>query len=181
MSRRIHAPSRCSFCCAGSALLLAGGILPGDAQAVSPSGRPAGQEKPAPPAAPISLAVATNKKVYASGEPISFVLTVRAGGKQPVHVTYPSSQKYDFEIRRGAKGDGPSIWKWSQGRVFAAMLSGDTLEPGKPGTFTARYDLSGDRAGKPIPLTPGTYTVIGTLTILPQSPRHAAAATFRIK
>jgi hypothetical protein len=192
MSRRIHSrriPTRSRLLlsgsllfCSFSAVMLAHAMAIGAAQAApSPPGQTEVGERPGAKAAPIAVTVATNKKTYAPGEPVQFTLTVRVTGKQAVHITYPSSQRFDFEVRRVLKGDRPVVWRWAKGRMFATLLSGDTLEPGRPQTFRASYEPVTDRAGKTVPLLPGDYAVTGTLTILQQAPRPTGTTTFHVR
>ena len=180
MSCRIHALSRLKLC-AGSTLLLAGTLAPGRAQTASLRSQLESPERPGAKAAPIAITVATNKKIYSHAEPIVMTLTAHASGKRAVHITFPSSQKFDFEIRRGVKGDKPLVWRWSEGRVFMTMLTGDTLEPGKPQTFRTRFETVVDKAGKRVPLIPGDYIVTGTLNLLQQAPQPVGTTSFRVR
>ena len=110
---------------------------------------------------PVAVSVRTDKKTYHSGEPIQMTLTVKNATKDAVKLTFPSGQRYDFDIRRGSTAKSPKIWQWSHGQMFIQMVSSVSLPPGKTRTFSETYQPGQER--EPV-LTPGTYKITGTLT-----------------
>ncbi len=123
----------------------------------------AGQES-----VPLRLDLRTDHPVYAVGEPVELTLGVTNPGPDPISVTAPSSQLYDFIVLK----EGREVWRWSLGRLFAAALTQLTIPPGGTRAFSERWDQR-DRDGRPV--TPGNYVVMGILIDGEQvglTPRH---------
>lgn len=132
---------------------------------------------------PIKVTVTTDKKAYAVGTPIKMTLLVKNATKQPVSLHFSSGQRFDFVLREGTKSDGKIVWQWARGRMFSMMLKSETLEPDAALTFAAVYDpASPDTSGKPMtPLTPGIYTLTGTLTTMGTELRATGAVQLTVK
>ncbi|TCL67344.1 intracellular proteinase inhibitor BsuPI [Hydrogenispora ethanolica] len=103
---------------------------------------------------PLVLKVQADKTVYQSGEVIAMALTVLNLNREPVQLSFASSQVFDFWL---ADGD-QTVWKWSTGRFFTQALSKLTLKPGQPVTYVAKMDPDAAAA-----LKPGTYRLVGEL------------------
>ncbi|UPM42297.1 BsuPI-related putative proteinase inhibitor [Halocatena salina] len=98
-------------------------------------------------------------------QPVQFTFTVRNGGDEPVTLEFSDACKADFVVSDDATQQ--ERWRWSEGRMFAQVLSDLTLTPGDTETFEAAWD---DPA-------PGTYTARAELT---SDESCAAAASFSI-
>lgn len=72
-------------------------------------------------------------------------LTVTNPQQRAVDLRFPTSQRYDFVVRR----KGGEVWRWSRDKGFLMVVTTDRIGPGE--TFTYTEALPG--------LTPGTYTV----------------------
>lgn len=70
---------------------------------------------------------------------------------RPVLLEYRSGQRFDFELRTPA---GAPVWRWSQDRMFAQVLSEESVGAGE--------SLS-HRVGVPLP-APGEYVAVGRLS-----------------
>ena len=164
-----------------AAVACGGSVNPCAGQIVAPAGRTA-QKPHGGKGGSIVVTVSTDKKVYAAGAPIRLTLTARNATREAVQLTFSSGQKFDFEIRRGAKIAGPLLWQWSRDQSFVQMLSGETLKPNQARTYHAVFDpKAAAKAAPPVTLTPGTYTVIGVLTTMQQADRPTGRATFRVQ
>jgi len=104
----------------------------------------------------LRLVLTTDRAVYARGEPVELTLAVTNPGPDPVTLTAPSSQLYDFAVLR----DGTEVWRWSAGRMFLTVLTDLTVPPGGTRAFTETWDQR-DRDGRPV--GPCGYVVVGVL------------------
>ncbi len=136
---------------------------------------------------PVKVTVATDKKVYAVGDTITFTLTVKNGTKQALPLRFSSGQRYDFKlfdakIPAGARPDtGKPLWQWSRGRMFTMMIASEKLEPGKTLTFSDKYEFKA-MPGQTIKLlAAGKYTLVGILTTMGAAPQPSATTTLEIK
>lgn len=87
----------------------------------------------------------------AVGNGVSFELTVVNGGPEPVSVTFRDGIKADFAVY----ADGEEVWRYSDGRMAAQMLSEAEFAPGEAATFSASW---------PDP-EPGKYTAVAELRL----------------
>jgi len=136
----------------------------------------------APAATPLAASVQTDKKTYRGKDPVKLTFTVKNPTKSPVKLMF-GGMKYDFEIRKGKSPSGEKIWQWSQGRMFAQIVTQTTLDPGKQLTYTETF-TPGENGptNKLIPaLDPGIYTATGILTLIGRAPRPMAHTTFTVK
>lgn len=146
------------------------------------------QGRPSPPAPgkpepALKAEVKTDKKQYGVNDAIKLTLTVKNTTKETILLRFSSSQKFDFEIKRGAAPAGETVWQWARNMMFAQMMMSTRLEAGKSLTFTETYKpgaKAGDGTALP-PLTAGTYTAVGTLTSVGNTPRMHTAADFTVK
>jgi hypothetical protein len=65
-------------------------------------------------------------------------------------IVFPDAQQYDFWVKRGAR----EVWRWSDGRLFAAASTTLDLGSQEPRMFTETW--TPERAGE--------YDVFGTVT-----------------
>ena len=75
------------------------------------------------------VTLTTDKAVYAPHETIWMVLEVSNRGEAPILLEFASAQRFDVTI---ADEGGAEVWRWSAGRMFAAVLGQETLGPDKP-------------------------------------------------
>ena len=100
----------------------------------------------------LRLALSTGEESPEAATPIVFDLTGTNDGRATVVLGFSDAQRYDFEV---ISEDGTVVWHWAEGRFFAQVLGGETLEPGASLRWTGRIE-----AGLPA----GVYRVIATLT-----------------
>ncbi len=113
----------------------------------------AGSATSAPP--PLYLAVRTDKPAYQSQEVIAIALVVVNPGTTSLRLTTPTSQQFDIYLYQHEQ----LVWRWSQGRMFAQVLSQIVLEPTLPQTYVAKLDPK----TLPAALKPGKYQLVGLL------------------
>lgn len=174
----------------GMGLLMNGFVAEAGAQGGNP---PVGVD-PASPAASkekpllVTTMVTTDKKSYASGDPIKMTFTVTNKTKEAVRLSFSNGQRYDFVLREETKPVAKILWQWSRGKMFNMMLSSVSLEPGKSLTYTATYGEAngvgvpppaGDRSSTK--LAAGAYTVTASLTTMGAASRPSATTTFVVK
>ena len=85
------------------------------------------------------------------------VLTIRNLTETPQVLTLPSAQTYDCSVSTAA---GDEIWKWSQGRRFAQVVTEMTFSSGESDSFKVTWNRSrSDGSNAP----PGHYKAIGSI------------------
>ncbi len=99
------------------------------------------------------VSIVTDKPVYALGEPVHIVFEVANHGAAPVTLRFSSAQRFDFVIEDAS---GADVWRWSAGRMFAAVMGQETLGPDNP-SLTYEAEFAGE-------LAPGRYTIKALLT-----------------
>lgn len=82
---------------------------------------------------------------------------------QPVVLGFSSSQRFDFRI---LDCSGNVVWQWSEGKAFLTVMGREQVGP-RPMMYPVRVKLA-DRNGRP--LMPGTYTLEGWITHIPECP-----------
>ena len=95
----------------------------------------------------------TDRNSYKPGDTIRMQMQVRNPTAEALVLNFNTSQQYDFTV---SDAEGKTVWKWSQGRMFAQMLTQKTLQPGDAYTVTAEWAL-------PATLAPAQYKVSGLL------------------
>ncbi len=101
----------------------------------------------------LQLSLSTNGTAYQSGEPIHIRFTMANQTGTPIRLEFTSAQRFDVTI-----GDthGNKVWRWSAGRMFAAVMGHEILGPEDPRlTYEAVFRGS---------LAPGPYRVRAWLT-----------------
>ena len=79
-------------------------------------------------------------------------LTLRNTTPDPVRLDFPTSQRYDLEIRNEA---GEAVYRWSDGKGFLDVIGQEEFGPGER-NYTVLAPLSGKDGSA---LEPGRYTV----------------------
>jgi hypothetical protein len=86
---------------------------------------------------------ATSLEVAIAPGEARLVLHVTNTSGGPLAFTFPTSQRYDFEVEDPG---GARVWRWSDEFVFLQVITEATLEPGETWTMSATWE-PGDRAG----------------------------------
>lgn len=92
----------------------------------------------------------TSLEVTVEGS-VRFRLTVTNGGDRPIELTFRDACHADFAVF----DDEVEVWRYSDGRMFAQVLTDARLEPGESASFEEAW---------PDP-TPGEYTAEATLRV----------------
>lgn len=100
----------------------------------------------------ITYTLTTDKAVYGVDDPVDLTFTVANTGKGDTVFQFPSTQNYDFIIKRG----GDELARWSLGQTFVQTPTSLTLAGGHSFAFTTRW-LQRDQDSHSVP--PGTYTL----------------------
>jgi hypothetical protein len=118
-------------------------------------------------ASELSFGVALDNSVYAVNMmppiPVLVVasqMTVRItlrNSAQPIVLTFPTGQTFDFEIRNDR---GKVVYRWSDGMAFTQVFRTETFGPGEKG-FVIQARLAGTDRN---PLPQGKYIAEGWLT-----------------
>jgi len=82
-----------------------------------------------------------------------------------VAVTFPTGQRYDFEVKR----NNALVWRWSDGMAFTMMYGQENWAPKQCKTYTATWN--GTNSNGAVAPT-GGYTVTG---IVASSPKQGSA------
>lgn len=101
----------------------------------------------APPAAPTDVPagagapppLVASLQVEAEPGRVRMVLQVTNAGEEPVTLTFPSGQSYDFAVH----ADGEWIWRWSAEMGFTQAVRGVPLAAGETLTFSETWTPSG--------------------------------------
>ncbi|PSQ18519.1 hypothetical protein BRD02_00625 [Halobacteriales archaeon QS_8_69_73] len=86
------------------------------------------------------------------GDGVAFSFTVVNGGDTPVELTFRNTCRADFAVYDG----DAEVWRYSDDRAFAQVLTEAELQPGESATFEEVW---------PDP-TPGDYTAGATLRVV---------------
>ena len=109
--------------------------------------------------------MSTDRPAYATGETVTFTLSVTNPTDESLTLASGSGQQYDFIVQ---DVPGAEVWCWSHGRFFTQALTSLTLQPRETRTFTEWWDQRSN-AGQQV--SPGMYTVTGVLTTIPNQRR----------
>lgn len=107
----------------------------------------------------LTCSISTDKYVYKLGEAVRLTLTFGNALREPVTFERPSAQPYDFFVRAR---DGTEVWRWSQGRMFAMVVTSVRLEPGAMTQFKETWDQRTNVPGEGLRV-PARYRVIGRI------------------
>jgi hypothetical protein len=114
--------------------------------------------------------LATDKAVYGTEDPVDLTLTVTNSGAQDAKFMFPTTQQYDFVVKRGET----LIAKWSLGQTFVQSGLDLILAAGKSFTFNTRW-LQKDQDNHFV--GPGPYELVGMFT--PKDKSVAVALQFQ--
>jgi hypothetical protein len=74
-------------------------------------------------------------QVETRGDSVRFLLQVTNAGTQPVDLTFPSGQSFDFVVLQ----NGRELWRWSADRIFTQAIRTETLPPGDTRSYDAAW------------------------------------------
>lgn len=80
---------------------------------------------------------------------VLFVFTVTNAGSEPVELQFTDACKAEFVLEDA----GNEIWRFTEGRAFAQVLSSETLAPDESATYEAEWSAP----------EPGEYTALAEL------------------
>jgi hypothetical protein len=128
-------------------------------------------------AAKMSASLKLDREVYVH-EPQSAALMkaqliLHNPGPGSVPLTFPSSQRYDLEVRNGR---GEVLVRWSEDRAFAMVLGEEEIPPGDR-VYSIELRLA---TGKGAPLPPGRYVARAWITCTGPD-EYSASAPFEIR
>lgn len=84
-----------------------------------------------------------------TGNAVLFVFTVTNEGDDPVELQFSDACKAEFVV----EDDDEEVWRFTDGRVFAQVLSSETLEPGAATSYEAEWAAP----------KPGEYVAVAAL------------------
>ena len=93
----------------------------------------------------------TTRTLFAPGENVPLTLVVKNTSNQTVTITLGPPES-DARVSQG----GNTVWRWSDGKAFPAVIGTLRLLPGESRTYTLDWDQR-DRQGAQVPR--GTYQV----------------------
>jgi hypothetical protein len=106
----------------------------------------------------IVYTLSTDKAVYGIDDPVDLTFTISNAGKQDVTFEFPTTQYYDFIVRRGET----ELARWSLGQTFVQGGPPLILSSGHQISFPTRW-LQKDQDSHPVP--PGTYQIVAMLML----------------
>ena len=111
----------------------------------------------------VTRTIRTDKIEYKPGETVRLTLRLANPLAEALTLPFSSGQRYDFVVTNEA---GVEVWRWSHDRMFTMALGSETLQPGDERVYEAAWDQKPSAAGTTV--TPGRYTVVGTITTGPE-------------
>jgi hypothetical protein len=83
----------------------------------------------------MSLEGALETAADGARDAVMFVFTVTNTGDEAVELQFSDSCKAEFVV----EDDGTEVWRFTEGRMFAQVLSSETLGPGEQATYEAEW------------------------------------------
>jgi len=100
----------------------------------------------------VTYTLTTDKAVYGMDDPVDLTFTITNSGKDDVKFDFPTTQYYDFVVKRG----DDELARWSLGQTFVANPAPLFLAAGKSMSFNTRW-LQKDQDSHIV--GPGTYVI----------------------
>lgn len=94
---------------------------------------------------------------FQQDEIIKPILQITNQSKSSRTLTFPTSQKYEFVVKR--QGDDPPLWHWSVGKDFPGVTSEPFL-PNETKLYSVNWDQKDDNGGSS---GPGSYEARGII------------------
>ncbi|MGF7184342.1 LysM repeat protein [Desulfitispora alkaliphila] len=98
----------------------------------------------------------TDRMLYRRQQPVRLTLIKTNISNRPVVLTYRTTQRFNFLVRRSRTGR--PIWDWAFDRAFGPAIERRVLEPGQSQVFRATWD---QRTNEGNLVTPGVFFVSG--------------------
>lgn len=98
------------------------------------------------------LQIRTDKAKVPVGEAVKMTLTLVNEGEQVREYRFGSTQRFDVVVER----DGQKVWQWSDGRMFAQVLTALMIAPGDSRVFVAEW---GQKDAKGRQVAAGKYVI----------------------
>jgi hypothetical protein len=124
---------------------------------------------PAPEAEAESPLLTSVRATTFGRDSVHFTLQVTNTSDQPIELTYPSGQSFEFVVVP-AQGGG-ELWRWSSDMMFTQALRTERLDPGETRTHTVPWSPPGEARGE--------FEVRASLTAM--DVRAERAARFRLE
>ncbi len=105
----------------------------------------------------LTYTLTTDKAVYGIDDPVDLTFTITNTGKQDAKFTFPTTEQFDFIIKRGET----EVARWSLGQTFVQGNLDLLLAPGRSFVYTTRW-LQKDQDNRLVP--PGTYQITAVST-----------------
>ena len=112
------------------------------------------------------------RRAFRTAESITLRITLANSGATAQRLEFSSARTHDAIVRAAG---GREVWRWSQGRMFAQMLSELILAPGESRELTLRWDPTGSEGG-----APGDYVAVALIPVL-GAPIQSAPVAFSIR
>ena len=106
----------------------------------------------------VTYTLTTDKAVYAIDDPVDLTFTIKNTGTGDVKFEFPTTQYYDFVIKRGDE----EVARWSLGQAFVPNPPPLFLAAGKAISFNTRW-LQKDQDSNVV--GPGTYNISATFMV----------------
>ena len=122
----------------------------------------------------IEYCMKTDKKDYKLGEKVEIRYRVANVGKEPYVFSFPSSQWYDFNVKKLDE----EIYKWSYDKFFATVITNFGLNPGEYKEFVENWNMvynNGDQ------IKTGNYFISGKLGSFRIYPHSTISIAINIK
>jgi Intracellular proteinase inhibitor/S-layer homology domain len=100
----------------------------------------------------VAYTLTTDKAVYGMDDPVDLTFTIANTGKEDKKFEFPTTQYYDFVVKRG----DDELARWSLGQTFVPNPAPLFLAAGKSMSFNTRW-LQKDQDSHVV--GPGTYTI----------------------
>lgn len=103
------------------------------------------------------LTISIDKPLYHMGDVMYVTLKLtNINSEKMMHITYFTSQKFDFEI---LDKEGNVVYKWSKGRMFSQVVTSMILDPGE--SIEQSFSITLEGPPKQPQLVPGNYKIVG--------------------
>ncbi len=87
--------------------------------------------------------MAATMQVQVTPWSVRMLFHVTNAGEEPVRLTFPTAQRYDIVV---TTAEGEEVWRWSEGRSFAQVVTRGRLAPGETWQMTGTWE-HGSRSG----------------------------------